>query len=66
LGYVVSPARVLIKKSQVEAIVEWPAPQSVCNVQVFIGFANFYWQFVARFLAIARPLTSLTGGRKKG
>jgi hypothetical protein len=35
-------------------------------VQVFIGFANFYRRFVENFSAIARPLTSLIRGAKKG
>ena len=32
---------------------------SVRNIQVFLGFANFYWQFIQRFSHIAASLTSI-------
>ena len=35
----------------------WFEPKSVRNIQVFLGFANFYQQFIQGFSMIARPLT---------
>ena len=32
---------------------------SVREIQVFIGFANFYWHFIQNFSRIAAPLTLL-------
>ena len=29
------------------------------DIQVFIGFANFYWHFIQSFNRIAAPLTSM-------
>ena len=29
------------------------------DIQVFIGFANFYWRFIQGFNKIAAPLTSM-------
>jgi hypothetical protein len=66
LGYVISTTGVSMEKSRVAAIQEWPQPESVRDVQVFIGFANFYRRFVRDFSAIARPLTCIMKGRKKG
>ena len=37
----------------------WPEPKSVRDIQVFIGFANFYWRFIQGFSKIAALLTSM-------
>ena len=37
---------------------EWPEPKSVQDIQVFLGFAKFYWWFIQGFSRIAAPLTS--------
>ena len=37
----------------------WPEPTSVRDIQVFIGFANFYRRFIQGFNRIAAPLTSM-------
>ena len=34
-------------------------PKSVCDIQVFLGFANFYWRFIQGFSRIAAPLNSI-------
>jgi hypothetical protein len=43
-----------------EAIVEWPVPWKVKDIQSFLGFCNFYWRFIYNYAAIAIPLTWLT------
>ena len=37
----------------------WPKPTSVRDIQVFIGFANFYWRFIQGFSRIVVLLTSI-------
>ena len=39
-----------------EVVKNWPKPKSVTDIQVFIGFANFYWQFIRSFSRIAALL----------
>jgi hypothetical protein len=45
---------------KVKAVLEWPTPTTVKDVQSFLGFANFYRRFIASFSVSAKPLTSLT------
>ncbi|KAJ1036044.1 hypothetical protein NDA18_000192 [Ustilago nuda] len=44
---------------KVRTVKEWPMPESVHDIQRFLGFANFYRRFIAHFARIAKPLTSL-------
>ena len=59
LGYVVSSKNISMEAKRIEVVREWPEPKSVRDIQVFLGFANFYWQFIQDFNKIAVPLTSL-------
>jgi hypothetical protein len=63
----ISPDRVLIESSRVAAIRDWPTPQSVREVQVFLGFANFYQRFIYMYSRVAKGLSDLLkGGDKAG
>ena len=42
LGYIVGKDGVTMSRQKVERILSWKAPRSVKDVQIFIGFANFY------------------------
>ena len=59
LGYVVSAQGVRMEDERIEAVKNWPEPKSVRDIQVFIGFANFYRRFIRGFSRIAAPLTSM-------
>ena len=48
-----------MEDKRIEAVKQWPEPQSVRDIQVFLGFANFYRQFIQGFSRIAAPLTSM-------
>ncbi len=41
-------------------------PKCLCNIQVFLGFANFYRRFIKGFSRIVRPMTAMLKGGKKG
>lgn len=64
LGYIVSTAGISMDKRRVATIEEWPAPRSFREVQVFLGFANFYRRFIKNYSKIVAPLTALTKGAK--
>ena len=59
LGFVVSGHRMRIVEEEIEAAKTWPEPQSVSDIQVFLGFANFYRRFIKNFNRIATLLTSI-------
>ena len=45
---------------KVAGIMDWPTPANWKEVQAFLGFANFYHQFIEGFLQEACPLFKLT------
>ncbi len=42
LGYIVSYQGIRIEEKRIKAVRNWLKPQSVRDIQVFLGFANFY------------------------
>ena len=61
LGYVLTPEGLIMAEDKVRAILDWPAPRKVRDVQSFLGFANFYRRFIYNYSEIVVPLTRLTG-----
>ena len=51
--------RINMKAEKIEVVKNWLEPKSVYNIQVFLGFANFYRQFIQGFSRIATLLTSI-------
>ncbi|EDN03595.1 hypothetical protein HCAG_01460 [Histoplasma mississippiense (nom. inval.)] len=66
LGYIVGVDGISMDRSRVSAIEDWPAPRTYREVQVFLGFANFYRRFIYAYSRIAAPLTDLLKGSVKG
>jgi hypothetical protein len=51
---------------RVEAVTQWPQPKSVHDIQIFLGFMNFYRRFIEGYSHITRLLTELlkTSGKE--
>ncbi len=58
-GYIVSHLGIQIQEKQIKAVRNWPKPKLVRDIQVFLGFTNFYWQFIQGFSRLAIPLISI-------
>jgi hypothetical protein len=60
LGYLLSPDGLTMSNETVQAIVDWPEPQKVKDIQSFLRFANFYCRFIYTYSDIVVPLTQVT------
>ena len=61
LGYLIETSRGLrANPEKLEAIRKWVSPTKVRGVRGFLGFCNYYRQFIDGYSRIAEPLTRLT------
>jgi predicted aspartyl protease len=61
LGFIIDAGQsVRMDPEKVRAIREWEAPTNVRGVRSFLGFANFYRQFIAQYSELTGVLTKLT------
>ncbi|KAF8760778.1 hypothetical protein RHS01_01317 [Rhizoctonia solani] len=47
-------------QKKIEAVITWPTPKTVKQVQAFLGFVNYLRRFIPNFSTVARPLHNLT------
>src|SRR5882724_12237302 len=60
LGFMVTPSGISMDTVKTDAVSVWPTPTNLKAVQAFLGFANFYCQFIGGFSDIVIPLIRLT------
>jgi len=60
MEYILSPSGLTISDNKVKIIQDWPEPKKVKSIQSFLGFTNFYCQFIFNYSDIVIPLTHLT------
>jgi len=51
---------VQMSQKKVKHILNWPVPKSVKEVQKFLEFTNFYYQFFSDFSKLTLPIQNLT------
>ena len=59
LRMIVKPGQLAIDPVKLDSIAAWPTSVKVKNVQSFLGFANFYCQFIPDYSTVAYPLLDL-------
>jgi Reverse transcriptase (RNA-dependent DNA polymerase)/RNase H-like domain found in reverse transcriptase len=59
LGHIVSKGTVLMDPTKVAAVQNWPTPNTKKELQQFLGFTNYYCQFIQDYSKIAKPLNEL-------
>jgi hypothetical protein len=60
LGVIVGNGKVQMDPVKVKGLSEWPHPTKVKELRSFLGFGNYYKDFIADYSHIARPLHELT------
>jgi hypothetical protein len=66
VGFIVMLEGVEIEPDRVPTITEWPELTCHGDIQVFLGFANFYRRFISSFSHRAKPMTDMLKGGKNG
>jgi RNase H-like domain found in reverse transcriptase/Reverse transcriptase (RNA-dependent DNA polymerase)/Integrase zinc binding domain len=59
LGLIIQEGKLSMDPIKLSGIGDWPIPTMVKQVRGFIGFANFYRQFIKKFSKLILPLNNL-------
>src|SRR6266536_4133635 len=52
--------------AKIKIIIKWLIPRNFRDIQIFLGFANFYRRFILRFSRVVKSLTDLLMGMVRG
>ena len=64
LGHTINALGVSPDPAKLRVLASWPVPETVRDVQSFLGFINFYGDFMANSTELTAPLYDLTASRK--
>lgn len=56
LGHRVTGGSVSMDESKVACVKDWPFPKTISDLRAFLGFANYYRNYVPGFSTVAEPL----------
>ena len=59
LDHVVSQDRVQMDEHKIKAMRRWPVSHIIMEVSTFLGFANYYCQFLKGYALVTHPLYEL-------
>jgi hypothetical protein len=65
LGHIISEEGIAVDPENIEAIKGWKKPKNVTEFRSFTSLAGYYRRFIAGFLRVAHPITSLKRKGKK-
>ncbi|WVZ80633.1 hypothetical protein U9M48_028092 [Paspalum notatum var. saurae] len=59
-GHILSEKEVAVNPSKVECVLNWTQPETITEIQSFLGLAGYYRRFIKDFSKTVKPMTSLT------
>ncbi|WVZ70634.1 hypothetical protein U9M48_019282, partial [Paspalum notatum var. saurae] len=65
LRHILSEKGVAVDPSKVKDVLNWKQPETVTEIQSFLGLAGYYCRFIKDFSKTAKPMTSLTKNNAK-
>jgi len=65
LCHVVSKDSVETDPEKIKAMAELPQPENIKQMQSFLGFCNYYRNFIWDFSELAKPLFKMTSKKEK-
>jgi hypothetical protein len=66
VGFIITPESIAIELDRIRSVADWPVSDSHCNIQVFLGFGNFYRRFIQKFSEIGKTLSNMLKVSKAG
>jgi len=60
LGVIVGKGQVKMDPIKVKGITDWPPPTNLTELRSFLGFGNYYKDFIQDYSSLTRPLHDLT------
>jgi len=66
LGFVINSDGIAMESDRISTIEDCPTPESVRNVQVLLGFTNFYRKFIRKYGKVTAPISKLAKDTEVG
>ncbi|XP_069830364.1 uncharacterized protein [Dendropsophus ebraccatus] len=60
LGYILSVEGLQMDPDKQSTVLNWPHPVGLRAIQHFIGFTNYYRQFIPHFSSLVAPIVAIT------
>ena len=55
VGFIIKLGYISIDPKKIKAIVNWQDPENVTGLRLFLGFCNYYRQFIIKWLDKIKP-----------
>ena len=65
LGNIISGESVAPDPKKVQAVKDWPVPETVTGIRGFLGLSNYFRRFIKGYATLCAPLTARSSGKGK-
>ena len=59
LGHVVEEGKIYPSQEKVKAVIDYPEPKEVKDIQSFLGLTGYFRKFISSYSTIAKPLSDM-------